>query len=167
LILRRAFYELARKDVAADAADVVDVDDDTEGISVDGDNEDDPEGENDGKEEEDSLEKLDFDDVVKLIRGQKHLMAAWTSALDLDPYKTCKVLCKAARSHSSFFSTLTKNGKTFAQAYQFDPVCGIEKLIATNWKKQGYCEGCENLRKTELKIQKRRLWIKMDEWFVL
>lgn len=200
LILKRAFYELARDDgtkvdehlEAGPAAedgldgeenpeDGSEDDEDEDSESTQDDVEDDPmvgDGEDDeeveapqNNEDEFIVDQLDPRDIVLLMRGQKRLTDSWTSALAFEPLKVCKSDCKGSRTRTNkgLFQPITPSGKKhIIQAYQFDPVCGINKLVKEDWKKTwGYCPECAQLRMEHLERKRQEIWESMDQWFEL
>jgi hypothetical protein len=148
-ILKRAFYELAKRNSLHSTVDESD----------DGEESDD----DDTYDDEDTINQLDSKDLVRLANGQKKLMSAWTFAVSLDGVKcTLKTPCnsnKARLSWDIISPLLTK--------YQFNPICGIKNLIAVDWKKKGYCDQCADARITSLTTQKEQIWENMSIWFDL
>jgi hypothetical protein len=65
-----------------------------------------------------------------------HINATWMSALAFDPYRTCKVKCKATRSRPYLSPLTSPEEKDLFQAYFYDPFCSIQKLMKLDWKAQ-------------------------------
>ncbi|KAJ7111738.1 hypothetical protein C8R44DRAFT_677346 [Mycena epipterygia] len=142
-ILKRAFYELAR----AEPEDL-DVDDS------------DDEGELDS-----CLQDLETDDIIRLVSAQKRLAAAWLSAF-VPPVFQCpgsgRNGCVAMRS-AGVWSALTEQ---LLRKYQYDPICGLDALIAVRWKSvHGYCDKCASAQKKVFMVKKVQVWEDMDGWF--
>ncbi|KAF9462227.1 hypothetical protein BDZ94DRAFT_1166267 [Collybia nuda] len=129
LILKRAFYELARHDNREDE------------------DEEEEEGSQDN-EDEYLVSQLNPHDLLLLMHGQKHLTAAWTVALAMKSIKSCKSKCKGSRAGAGnqlFQPPTPMSKKSIIQKYQFDPICRINWLINGDWKGWGYCTECAQL----------------------
>ena len=168
-ILKRAFYELARKDprhVGYEENNDDSAAPANESGDGDGGDEDDEEPEENDEDEDNteaSMHRVDAKDLVRLVGGQKHLMSAWLSAVMLDGF-TCgrKPQCTSNKARIGW-EIVTP----YLIKYQFDPICGIQQLIKVDWVKKGYCEQCMADRVTLLVAQRKQIWADMDDWFDL
>jgi len=150
-VLKRAFYELARRDSLRLTATSEDVPCDQDHFGNDEDDEDDP------------IHELDPKDLVRLANGQKELTSAWLSAVLLGDVKCpLKTPCNSNKARITWDVV-----SPYLMVYQFDPICGIEKLIEVDWRKKGYCDGCKDARGKSLREQKHKVWENLSVWFDL
>lgn len=141
-ILKRAFYELAR-------AEPEDLDDDRDG-----------EGGLDS-----CLLDLEPADIIRLASAQKRLAAAWISVFTppaLHDQCPGRHPCPATRS-AGVWPALTEQ---LLRKYQYDPICGLDALIAVRWKSvHGFCDKCASAQKRMFMGKKMQIWEDMDGWF--
>ncbi|KAF8646895.1 hypothetical protein AX16_007060 [Volvariella volvacea WC 439] len=140
--------------------------------------------EDDGDDFKDpAVYSLSSRDLVILLNAQKKLTAAWISILALRPLQcpSASSSCssnRASKSWSVIYGISSDNnqsqngdlgdpGSSFAQKYQLDPICGLNKLIKLDWRKKGYCMACANARVASLKEERAELWEDLDSWFGL
>ena len=157
-ILKRAFYELARRD------SLCSTDDSSCGSSSDDDDDDDDTHSDSDGDDYDAIQQLDSKDLIRLANGQKKLMSAWLSAVQLGGVKcTLKTPCSSNKGHS-IWAIISPH----LTEYQFDPICGIEYLMNNvEWKTMGHCVQCADARVTSLKKQREQIWENMSIWFDL
>ncbi|RDB16374.1 hypothetical protein Hypma_002880 [Hypsizygus marmoreus] len=143
-ILKRAFYELAMlSNLGIDMAD-----------------EDMPEN------EDDPIHRLDSIDLVRLLHGQKKLMAVWIAASSFAPLKCgLEQACSSGKTKFHHWDTVVNS--RLLQTYRFDPIRGIQHLVEVDWMKLGYCSTCNTERIQIMTAQREALWEAMDDWFVV
>ena len=153
-ILKRAFYELARRDSLCSTGDSSNASESGDDDDMDGDNEDD----------EDAIHQLDPKDLIRLANGQKKLMSAWLTAVQLSDVKCAlKTPCNSNKARM-LWGIISPH----LTEYQFDPICGIGYLMnSVEWKTMGYCAQCADARIASLKKQREEIWENMSLWFDL
>ncbi|RDB17248.1 hypothetical protein Hypma_001978 [Hypsizygus marmoreus] len=140
-ILKRAFYELARKSDLGT-------------------------GEDEEEDEEDLIYRVDNFDLVRLARGQKRLIEAWLHASTF-PALECPAEqpCDSSRVRIQQLDIVTQTSLT--QTYRCDPIGGIQKLIEVDWYELGYCEECRATRIRLFTEQRENIWEEMGHWFCI
>lgn len=152
-ILKRAFYELAKRKSLRSTVESSD------GQGSDGGSEPDEEDDDD----DDAINELHPKDLIRIADGQKKLMSAWLSAVSLSDLKCpVKPPCGSSKARSTWDIVSPQ-----MTAYQFDPINGIASLMNLDWKKKGYCEQCANARVGSLRAQREELWENVSVWFDL
>ncbi|KAJ7922276.1 hypothetical protein B0H13DRAFT_1983271 [Mycena leptocephala] len=61
----------------------------------------------------------------------------------------------------------TRHGSGIADDYMFDPLCGLQALIDTDWAAEGYCEACVKLRREVWSHRREKIWDNLNIWFGL
>ncbi|KAJ6576994.1 hypothetical protein DFH09DRAFT_914193 [Mycena vulgaris] len=140
-ILKRAFYELARaqpEDLPArDPDDTRDVDS--------------------------PLQELDIEDIILLTNAQKRMTAAWLTVLPTAIVCPNRAPCPAGRGTVGWSAF---GEDQLLQKYQYDPIGGLNALIAVKWRTaHSFCSSCANAQKELLVAKKEKIWKDMDEWF--
>lgn len=194
-ILKRAFYELVRKDPEDDEENDSDTDDKKSGSET-GDKESDDEVdfvamkvegsvagvkvERDASSDDDIVDeayqrdygvrkgliRLNPADLVRLLTAQKRLTTSWHQAFSLQKPECSQNKTRCAINIvRAHWDTPRSSG--ILTKYERDPIRGIRVLSNIDWKSKGHCESCSAAILSRLKAQEKHIWRQLDNWFGL
>ncbi|KJA21337.1 hypothetical protein HYPSUDRAFT_203100 [Hypholoma sublateritium FD-334 SS-4] len=154
LILRPAFYDLARLWPADDDDD----DDDGQYDDLSVADDDDATVNGDAKRAS-ALEKLESSDLVLLLDIQKRLVFAWNDIVDIMEYK-----CESALCHKHHVGRIHH----IRRAMAFDPIRGIHMILASPpvFAKGHYCAESTPKIREMLRKERNRIWKDIHLWYV-
>ncbi|KAJ7726324.1 hypothetical protein DFH07DRAFT_685634, partial [Mycena maculata] len=118
-------------------------------------------------------------DFRALVRAREELTAVWLAAVSpyaaefsacatLEPAPPPAVRCTTLhplRSGQAHHKLVRQSG--IADDYLYDPLCGLQALIDTDWAAEGYCAACVGLRKDAWAKTREKMWGNLDLWFGL
>ncbi|KAJ7469915.1 hypothetical protein B0H11DRAFT_1731194 [Mycena galericulata] len=146
-----------------------------------------------GQNERDSGQGVATRDFLALVRAREELTAVWLKSIS--PYAPEFGTCAAAmapapasvptpdaepapqpipaacttldplRSGEAQQKLVRESG--IADDFLYDPLCGLQALIDSDWSAEGFCEACVGLRREVWTNTRERAWVDLDRWFGL
>lgn len=121
-----------------------------------------------------SYATLSSEDLFLVIKTRNELSEEWMSLVAVPASFACprknndseKSVCPSLASRkAAWYKIVHESG--LAQEWASDPIAGLDKLIAADWKAHRFCDECTERRQAEWREKKEELWEKLDEWLQL
>jgi hypothetical protein len=137
-----------------------------------------------GQTEREGVSSHDF---RALVKAREQLTAVWMQTMS--PYSPDFMMCASAAAPAEPVDPAAPavpircttgdpllsgkahhklvHGSGIADDYMFDPLCGLQALIDTDWAAEGYCEACVKLRREVWSHRREKIWDNLNIWFGL
>ena len=136
--------------------------------------------------------KLSHKDLIRLVTAREKLLMAWTllvgsapnlasfpcrleedlpaepseDSLDESQYRARDRCAEARKSNASIWADKVLDSG-FYETWMYDPICGLEQLIAMDWYDAGFCMSCIRSRQQVWQKKRAEIWASLDLWLGL
>jgi hypothetical protein len=107
---------------------------------------------------------IPHEDILRLTNAREHLTTAWVlAAASVPTSSTCHYKNIRACMRAPLWTKLVHTSGIFVD-YLYDPICGLDALMDIDWKSEGLCPNCVEVRLDVWGKQRQNLWDNLDLW---